>query len=188
MLKATIDADTFRETIDAVSALVNECRLHVDERGIRTITIDTSNVAMVSLELEAGAFSTYTAEPAELGLDIEKIRAMMSMIGKTDSVALELDDIGKKLKISFGGYEYSITLLDTKTIRKDPNSPNLNLPATISMVVRFPWEAMPTARSPCPTGRRCAVLLSRSRAVRRWRPVIASTSPSTAVILIRLRM
>ncbi|HJK44878.1 MAG TPA: DNA polymerase sliding clamp, partial [Methanocorpusculum sp.] len=51
MLKATIDADIFRETIDAVSALVNECRLHVDEHGIRTITVDTSNVAMVSLEL-----------------------------------------------------------------------------------------------------------------------------------------
>ncbi|HJK49554.1 MAG TPA: DNA polymerase sliding clamp, partial [Methanocorpusculum sp.] len=77
MLKATIDADIFRETIDAVSALVNECRLHVDEHGIRTITVDTSNVAMVSLELEAGAFSSYAAEPAELGLDIEKIRAMM---------------------------------------------------------------------------------------------------------------
>ena len=64
MLKATIDADIFRETIDAVSALVNECRLHVDEHGIRTITVDTSNVAVVSLEVEAVAFSSYAAEPA----------------------------------------------------------------------------------------------------------------------------
>ncbi|MDO5843966.1 MAG: DNA polymerase sliding clamp [Methanocorpusculum sp.] len=133
MLKATIQAEIFRETIDAVSALVNECRLHVDEKGIRTITVDTSNVAMVSLELEASAFETYTAEPCEIGLDIEKIRSMMAMIGKSDVVSLELDDTGKKLKISFGGYEYSITLLDTKTIRKDPNAPNLNLPATFEI-------------------------------------------------------
>ena len=133
MLKATIEADIFRETIDAVSALVNECRLHVDEKGIRTITVDTSNVAMVSLELSASAFITFAAEPCEIGLDIEKIRSMMSMIGKTDIVSLELDDSGKKLKISFGGYEYSITLLDTKTIRKDPNAPNLNLPATFEV-------------------------------------------------------
>jgi len=133
MLKATIEADIFRETIDAVSALVNECRLHVDEKGIRTITVDTSNVAMVSLELSASAFITFAAETCEIGLDIEKIRSMMSMIGKTDIVSLELDDSGKKLKISFGGYEYSITLLDTKTIRKDPNAPNLNLPTTFEI-------------------------------------------------------
>ena len=145
MLKATIDADIFRETIDAVSALVNECRLHVDEHGIRTITVDTSNVAMVSLELEAGAFSSYAAEPAELGLDIEKIRAMMGMIGKTDAVALELDDTGKKLKISFGGYEYSITLLDTKTIRKDPNAPNLSLPATFEISGSMFYDAIKAA-------------------------------------------
>jgi proliferating cell nuclear antigen len=133
MLKAAIEADIFRETIDAVSALVNECRLHVSETGIRTITVDTSNVAMVSLELEAGAFDSFAAEPAELGLDIEKIRSMMGMISRGDKVELELDDTGKKLKLSFGGYEYSITLLDTKTIRKDPNTPNLSLPAVFEV-------------------------------------------------------
>ena len=133
MLKATIEADIFRETIDAISALVNECRLHIDESGIKTITVDTSNVAMVSLELSASAFKEFAADTCEIGLDIEKIRSMMSMIGKTDIVSLELDDAGKKLKISFGGYEYSITLLDTKTIRKDPNAPNLNLPATFEV-------------------------------------------------------
>ena len=142
MLKATIEADIFRETIDAVSALVNECRLHADEHGIRTITVDTSNVAMVSLELEAAAFTSYAAEPAEIGLDIEKIRSMMGMIGKTDTVSLELDDTGKKLKISFGGYEYSITLLDTKTIRKDPNAPNLELPATFEVAGSLFYDAV----------------------------------------------
>ncbi|MBE6506908.1 MAG: DNA polymerase sliding clamp [Methanocorpusculum parvum] len=135
MLQATLKADIFRETIDAVSALVNECRLHLTADGIRTITVDTSNVAMVSLELAASAFDSYTltTESAEIGLDIEKIRAMLGMIGKADVIALDLDDSGKKLKLSFGGYEYSITLLDTKTIRKDPNAPNLNLPATFEI-------------------------------------------------------
>ncbi|MDD1694177.1 MAG: DNA polymerase sliding clamp, partial [Methanoregula sp.] len=31
MLKATIDADMFREAIEAISALIPECRLHTDE-------------------------------------------------------------------------------------------------------------------------------------------------------------
>ena len=33
MLKATIDADILKESIDAISALVTECRLHTDENG-----------------------------------------------------------------------------------------------------------------------------------------------------------
>ncbi len=135
MLQATLKADLFRETIDAISALVNECRLHLDANGIRTITVDTSNVAMVSLELAASAFESYafTGESAEIGLDIEKIRSMMGMIGKENTVVLDIDDSGKKMKLSFGGYEYSLTLLDTKTIRKDPNPPNLNLPTTFEI-------------------------------------------------------
>lgn len=134
MLQATIKADIFRETIEAISALVNECRLHLDANGIRTITVDTSNVAMVSLELSADAFENFnfTGDAAELGLDIEKIRSMMGLIGK-DDVSLDLDDTGKKMKLTFGGYEYSLTLLDTKTIRKDPNTPNLNLPAAFEV-------------------------------------------------------
>ena len=134
MLQATIKADIFRETIEAISALVNECRLHLDANGIRTITVDTSNVAMVSLELSADAFESFnfTGDAAELGLDIEKIRSMMGLIGK-DDVSLDLDDTGKKMKLTFGGYEYSLTLLDTKTIRKDPNTPNLNLPAAFEV-------------------------------------------------------
>ena len=97
MLQATIQADIFRETIDAISALVNECRLHLTADGIRTITVDTSNVAMVSLELAASAFENYslTVESAEIGLDIEKIRSMMGMIGKAEVISLDLDDTGK---------------------------------------------------------------------------------------------
>lgn len=135
MLQAEIKADVFRDTIDAISALVNECRLHITPDGIRTITVDTSNVAMVSLALASTAFESYsfTGERAEIGLDIEKIRSMLGMIGKEGTVALDVDDAGKKMKLSFGGYEYSLTLLDTKTIRKDPNMPNLNLPATFDI-------------------------------------------------------
>lgn len=144
MLQASIKADIFRETIDAISALVNECRLHLDANGIRTITVDTSNVAMVSLELSASAFENYsfTAESAEIGLDIEKIRSMMGMIGKDDTVILDIDDSGKKMKLSFGGYEYSLTLLDTKTIRKDPNTPNLNLPAVLEIAGNTFYDAI----------------------------------------------
>ena len=128
MLKATIDADIFRESIDAIAALVTECRLHTAEDQIRTRSVDTANVAMVSLELQSTAFNTFLATTGELGLDIAKMKNIIGMMGKGDALTLNLLDEERKLELSFGGYRYSITLLDVNTIRKDPNPPGIELP------------------------------------------------------------
>ncbi len=131
MLKATIDADILKESIDALSALVTECRLHTDENGMITRAVDTANVAMVSLTLKKEAFESYSSSKNELGLDIAKMKNIFSMMGKNDIITLELPENSHKLKISFEGYRYSLTLLDPNTIRKDPNPPNIDLPGKV---------------------------------------------------------
>lgn len=131
MLKAAIDADIFGESIDAIAALVTECRLHIGEEGIRTRAVDTANVAMVALDLKPDAFSSFEATPGELGIDIAKMKNIIAMMGKGDTLHLSLPENGHKLELSFGGYKYSITLLDVNTIRKDPNPPTIELPGTI---------------------------------------------------------
>ncbi|MCQ8893904.1 MAG: DNA polymerase sliding clamp [Methanolinea sp.] len=131
MLKATIDADILKESIDAISALVTECRLHTDENGISTRAVDTANVAMVSFSLKKAAFSSYESTKNELGLDIAKLKNIFGMMGKNEPISLELPDNGQKLKVSFEGYRYSITLLDPNTIRKDPNPPTIELPGKV---------------------------------------------------------
>ncbi len=131
MLKATIDADILKESIDALSALVTECRLHTDENGMITRAVDTANVAMVSLTLKKEAFESYSSSKTEIGLDIAKMKNIFSMMGKNDIITLELPEDSHKLKISFEGYRYSLTLLDPNTIRKDPNPPNIDLPGKV---------------------------------------------------------
>ncbi|MDN5340907.1 MAG: proliferating cell nuclear antigen [Euryarchaeota archaeon] len=128
MLKATIDAEIFRESIDAIAALVTECRLHTAEDQIRTRSVDTANVAMVSLELQSTAFNSFSATTGELGLDIAKMKNILGMMGKGDALTLNLLEDERKLELSFGGYRYSISLLDVNTIRKDPNPPGIDLP------------------------------------------------------------
>lgn len=131
MLKATIDADILKESIDAISALVTECRLHTDEDGLSTRAVDTANVAMVSLTLKKEAFSGFESTKNEIGLDIAKMKNIFGMMGKNDLISLELPDEGHKLRVSFEGYRYSITLLDPNTIRKDPHPPNIDLPGKV---------------------------------------------------------
>jgi proliferating cell nuclear antigen len=131
MLKATIDADILKESIDAISALVTECRLHADENGFATRAVDTANVAMVSLTLKKEAFESFASTKNELGLDIAKMKNIFGMMGKNDIITLELPEDSHKLEISFEGYRYSLTLLDPNTIRKDPNPPNIDLPGRV---------------------------------------------------------
>ena len=128
MLKATIDADIFREAIDAISALIPECRLHTDEEGISTRAVDTANVAMIGLTLKKEAFDSYKATKSQLGIDISKMKNIFGMAGKGDLISIEMADNAQKMSVSVHGYHYSITLLDTNTIRKDPNPPTINLP------------------------------------------------------------
>ncbi len=131
MLKATIDAEIFREAIEAISAFVPECRLHTAEDGISTRAVDTANVAMIAFTLKKEAFDTFKATKSELGVDIQKMKNIFNMGGKGDLISLELADNAQKMAVSVHGYHYSITLLDTNTIRKDPNSPTINLPGKV---------------------------------------------------------
>ena len=131
MLKGTINADTFRDSIDAIAALVTECRLHFSEQEVWIRTVDTANVAMAILTLQKGAFNTYEATQGDLGLDITKMKNIFTMMGKASEVSLDYPDGANKIEVRFEGYHYAITLLDTNTIKKDPNTPGIELPAEV---------------------------------------------------------
>lgn len=133
MFKATIDSDIFREFIDAIAALVTECRLHIEPDSIFTRAVDTANVAMVSLTLKKDAFESYQGTKEELGIDIAKLKNMLGMMSKGDMLNFSLPEGGHKMELAFNKYHYSITLLDVNTIRKDPNPPTIELPGKLTI-------------------------------------------------------
>ncbi|NLX49874.1 MAG: DNA polymerase sliding clamp [Methanospirillum sp.] len=131
MLRATIDADVFREAVDAVAALVSECRLHIDGGGMRTRAVDTANVAMVSLELAPDAFEVFEASERALGIDVTKLKNIVGTVNRGEKLMLSVPEGGQRLNLAFQSYQYSLTLLDPNTIRKDPNAPALELPGRV---------------------------------------------------------
>jgi proliferating cell nuclear antigen len=84
---------------------------------------------MVSLDLKKDAFDSFTGSEGEIGLDIAKLKNIFGMMSGV--LTIELADNANKLQVSVQGYRYSITLLDTNTIRKEPNPPKLELPGKI---------------------------------------------------------
>jgi proliferating cell nuclear antigen len=126
--------------IEIIRALVPECKMKVSEDGFYVLAVDTANVAMVSVRLPASAFEEY-GDPGtdEIGMDMEKWGNVLKICKNSP---VEIDPKGSKIAVYDGSYRYTITPLDTSTIRKWPNTPDLGLPGSITIDAKEYNEAV----------------------------------------------
>ncbi len=131
MFKAVINAEVFKDAIEAVSTLVDEAKFKLTKDGISVRAVDPANVAMVAFDLNAKAFETFEASDSEIGIDLVRLMDILGMTSKDDKIELNLNEETRKLDIRTGGLAYTLSLLDPGSIRKEPKVPNLELPAKI---------------------------------------------------------
>jgi proliferating cell nuclear antigen len=131
MFTAIVDADTLRTTLDSVSVLVDECKIHLNEDGLAIRAVDPANVGMVDLELDASAFESYEADGGLIGVNLSRLEDIAGMADAGQLVQLELDEETRKLHITIDGLEYTLALIDPDSIRQEPDLPDLDLPARI---------------------------------------------------------
>ncbi|AFH21997.1 PCNA-like protein [environmental Halophage eHP-14] len=128
---ATVEADILQDAFAPVDALVAECKVHATEDGIEISAVDPANVAMVEMELSAGACAHYEAHDGVLGIDLERMLSVVGMADSGDMVDLSLDEDTRKMHIDIGGLSFTLGLLDPDSIREEPDIPEgLDLPAT----------------------------------------------------------
>ena len=131
MFKAAINAEVFKDAIEAVSTLVDEAKFRLNKDGMTARAVDPANVAMVAFDLNAKAFDLFEATESEIGIDLVRFMDILGMASKDDRLELNLNEETRKLEIRTGGLAYTLSLLDPSSIRKEPKMPNLELPAKI---------------------------------------------------------
>ncbi len=131
MFTAIVSAETLRTTLDSVSVLVDECKIHLTEAGLEIRAVDPANVGMVDLDLEAAAFESYEADGGIIGVDLSRLEDIAGMADAGQLIQLELDEETRKLHIHIDGLEYTLALIDPDSIRQEPDLPDLDLPARI---------------------------------------------------------
>ncbi|GGL29585.1 DNA polymerase sliding clamp [Halarchaeum sp. CBA1220] len=131
MFKAIVSADTLRDTLDSVSVLVDECKIHLNEDGLEIRAVDPANVGMVDLELSADAFESYEADGGLIGVNLSRLEDIAGMADAGQLVQFELDEETRKLHIRIEGLEYTLALIDPDSIRQEPDLPDLDLPAQV---------------------------------------------------------
>lgn len=127
---AVVQADVLEDTLAPVRALVAECKIHCEPDGLEIRAVDPANVGMVDLDLDAGAFASYSADGGLIGVDLDRLADVVGMADAGDMVHLDLDEETRTLDISIGGLDYTLALINPDSIRQEPDLPDLDLPAT----------------------------------------------------------
>ena len=146
MFKARIKADSIKEFIGTVGALVDEAKMNVSEDGIQVKAVDPSHVAMIEANLVKSAFDSYEAAPVEMGIDVDKFKTVLAVAGKEDMVDMEKDDSLNRLVVNIGNLTRAMPLLDTSGM-PDPKVPSLDLPASISVSVNEISQGLKASKS-----------------------------------------
>jgi len=128
---ALTSVDTLQDALDPVSALVDDCKIRLNEDGLSIRAVDHANVGMVDMHLAKSAFESYEADGGVIGVNLDRFEDVLSMGDSGDLVSLDLNDQTRKLDIHISGLSYTLALIDPDSIRQEPDIPELELPARL---------------------------------------------------------
>jgi len=120
---AIIDKATLHQYLDALTPLVDECKLHMGDDGWHVTCVDPANVAMADwVNLPPRGFEHYEAPgAATVGVNLEKLEDYTDPADGDDPIELRLDMETRKLRIQYGATETAMGLIDPESIRKEPD-------------------------------------------------------------------
>ncbi|APX98591.1 DNA polymerase sliding clamp [Natronorubrum daqingense] len=113
--------------------ILDEMTVHLEPTGLEGRGVDPANVAMVDEGLDESAFAHYSSTGGLIGVDLNRLMDILSIGDAGDSVRMELDQETRKLEISIDTLEYTLALIDPDSIRAEPEIPDLELPAKVTL-------------------------------------------------------
>jgi len=124
MLRVTANTQLMKEIVDLLSVLTEEAKLVWGENGLHINVVDGSHVALLSATIGDACFETYEVEPVEIGLELAKLRDLLSLAGPSDLVELDYDEAIGAINVRVGAVHRILRGLDTGTMN-EPKMPQL---------------------------------------------------------------
>lgn len=114
---------------------VSECRIRLASDEIHIAATDPATVASVTLDLAATAFDTYEGNTGLIGVDLDRLDAILSVADRDQLVRFILDAETRKLYIQVDSLEYTMALIDPEAIRSPPDSSKLDFEYAAEAVI-----------------------------------------------------
>ncbi len=124
MLRVTAKQQLMREIVDLLSVLTEEAKLCWGENGLSTTVVDGSHVALMSVTIADACFETYEVEPVEIGLELGKLRDLLTLAGPNDLVEIDYDGATGAINVRVGEVHRILRGLDTSSMA-EPRMPEL---------------------------------------------------------------
>ena len=91
-----------KKLIDSIKDLVSDINLDISPMGISLQAMDSSHVALVTLNLSSEGFEEYRCDkPMTLGVSISNLAKVLRCGGNEDSLTLSCEEEPSKLKVKF---------------------------------------------------------------------------------------
>tara|TARA_B100002051_G_C16617385_1_gene576424 strand:+ start:64 stop:810 length:747 start_codon:yes stop_codon:yes gene_type:complete len=131
MLRVTAKQQLVREIVEVLSVLNEEAKIIWGENGLVVTIVDGSHVALLSAKIGNECFETYEVEPVDIGLELGKMKDLLSL-GGSDLVEIDYDKAVGMMNVRIGSVLRILRGLDTSTM-DNPSLPDLefNSRATI---------------------------------------------------------
>lgn len=133
--RASVRAETIRTAIESVHALVSECRVRLAADGLHIAATDPATVASVTLDVAATAFDTYEGNAGLIGVDVDRLVAILGVADRDQSVEFALDAESGTLHVAVERLEYTMALIDPESIRSPPDPSKLDFEYAAETVI-----------------------------------------------------
>lgn len=148
MFKAVLaDPKLLKSSIDAISNMIDEAGVSVDEGGIRLRAMDPAHVALVDFELGKDAFDEFEVKGSMvLGLDLDRFNTILKRAGGSDKISLDFDEEANSLRIKFENTSvrtFKQPLIEVS--EEELKVPNLEFPSTVELSPSIVSEAIKDA-------------------------------------------
>lgn len=127
-LRFDVSVDRLRQFLDPINAVVDEAKLRFDHEGLSVNAVDPANVAMLEAELYHTAFKRFEVSEGVIGINISALSELLEAAPEEADLRFELGDY-KKFTVSIGHFEWTEGWIDPGSIRREPDLPDLDLPA-----------------------------------------------------------
>ena len=125
MLRVTANTQLKREIVDLLMVLTSEAKMSWGEKGLTVNVVDGSHVALLSATISDACFETYEVEPVEIGLELGKLRDLLTLAGPGDLVEIDYDDAVGAVNVRVGEVHRILRGLDTGSMQ-EPKLPVLD--------------------------------------------------------------
>jgi proliferating cell nuclear antigen len=127
--KFIVESGTLTTFLDTVNAVVDECIVRFDDDGLSVTAQGPAQASMVSAEFSAESMESYKTGGGRIGISIGRLQDIADLAEAGELLTLSLNSETRCLEISGDGFEYEYATIDPRSIRAEPDIPELDLPS-----------------------------------------------------------